>query len=232
MAKRDDIPMIKAVLFDLDDTLTDRVASLSKYAALFHREFAGLLGAVTVREIESTLVALDAQGYRPRDEVYAGIVERLAWVHTPNTSEIRDHWDTWFPQSTVARSGAQETLTALAAAGLRLGVVTNGSVLTQSAKIAQLGIGRYFATVVISEAAHCKKPAPRIFQYALEEIGRLAGETLFVGDHPMNDVLGSVEAGLIPVWLEGIHVWPSPYAAPARRIRALSEVLEFISPQR
>jgi putative hydrolase of the HAD superfamily len=232
MAKRDDIPMIKAVLFDLDDTLTDRAASLSKYAAHFHREFAGLLGATTVREIESTFVVLDAHGYRPRDEVYAGIVEQLAWAHTPHTSAIRDHWHTWFPQATVARSGALETLAALAAAGLRLGVVTNGSVLTQSAKIAQLGIGHCFATVVISEAAHCKKPDPRIFQYALEEIGRLAGETLFVGDHPMNDVLGSVEAGLIPVWLEGIHVWPSSYAAPDRRIRVLSEVLGFISPQR
>jgi putative hydrolase of the HAD superfamily len=224
--------MIKAILFDLDDTLTDRTASLSKYAALFHREFAELLGTVTVREIESTFVALDAHGYRPRDEVYAGIVEQLAWAHTPDTSAISDHWHTWFPQLTVARSELQETLTALAAASLCLGVVTNGSVLTQSAKIAQLGIGHYFATVVISESAHCKKPSPRIFQYALEEIGRLAGETLFVGDHPMNDVLGSAEAGLIPVWLEGIHAWPSPHAIPDRRIRALSEVLEFIGPQR
>jgi putative hydrolase of the HAD superfamily len=224
--------MIKAVLFDLDDTLTDRMASLSKYAALFHREFAWLLGTVTVREIESTFVALDAQGYRPRDEVYAGIVEQLAWAHAPDTSEIRDHWHTWFPQATVARSGLQETLAALAAASLRLGVVTNGSVLTQSAKIAQLGIGHYFVTVVISEATHCKKPGTRIFQHALEEIERLAGETLFVGDHPMNDVLGSVEAGLVPVWLEGIHVWPSPHAVPDRRIRAPSEVLEFIGPQR
>jgi putative hydrolase of the HAD superfamily len=224
--------MIKAVLFDLDDTLTDRTASLSKYAALFHREFAELLGTVTVREIESTFVALDAHGYRPRDEVYAGIVEQLAWAHTPDTSAIRDHWHTWFPQLTVARGELQETLTALAASSLCLGVVTNGSVLTQSAKIAQLGIGHYFATVVISESAHCKKPSPRIFQYALEEIGRLAGETLFVGDHPMNDVLGSAEAGLIPVWLEGIHAWPSPHAIPDRRIRALSEVLEFIGPQR
>ena len=224
--------MINAVLFDLDDTLTDRAASLSKYAALFHREFAGLLGMAPGREIESTFVALDAHGYRPRDEVYAGIIEQLAWAHTPDTSEIRDHWHTWFPQSTVARSGLQETLAALVAAGLHLGVVTNGSVLTQSAKIAQLGIGHYFATVVISEATRCKKPDPRIFQYALEEIGHLAGETLFVGDHPMNDVLGSFEAGLIPVWLEGIHVWPSSHAVPDRGIRALSEVLEFIGPRR
>ncbi len=220
---------IKAVLFDLDDTLTDRTASLSKYAALFHREFAGLLGTVTVREIESTFVMLDAHGYRPRDEVYAGILEQLAWAHTPDTLAIRDHWHTWFPQATVARSGLQETLAALATAGLRLGVVTNGSVLTQSAKIAQLGIGQYFATVVISEAIHCKKPAPRIFQCALAEIGRLAGETLFVGDHPIYDVLGSAEAGLVPVWIEGIHAWPSPNAVPDRRIRVLSEVLDFIN---
>ena len=60
--------MIKAVLFDLDDTLTNRAASLSKYAALFHREFAGLLGTVTGREIEATFVALDAHGYRPRGD--------------------------------------------------------------------------------------------------------------------------------------------------------------------
>ena len=92
---------------------------MSKYAALFHREFAGLLDTVTGSEIEVTLVALDAHGYRPRDEVYAGIVEQLAWAHTP------------------------------------------------------VGIGHYFATVVISESIHCKKPDPRIFQHALEEIGRL-----------------------------------------------------------
>jgi putative hydrolase of the HAD superfamily len=195
--------MIKAVLFDLDQTLTDRTASLSKYAALFHREFAGLLGTVTVREIESTFVVLDAHGYRPRDEVYAGILKQLAWAYAPDTSAIRDHWRTCFPQSTVARAGLQETLAALAAAGPRLGIVTNGSVLTQSAKIAQLGIGHYFATVVISEATHCEKPDPRIFRYALEEIECLAGETLFVGDHPMNDVVGSAEAGLVPVWLVG-----------------------------
>jgi len=224
--------MIKAVLFDLDDTLTDRIASLSKYAALFHHEFADLLGAVTVREIASTLVVLDDHGYRPRDEVYAGIVEQLAWAYPPKISAIRDHWHTWFPQATVARNGLHETLAALTAVGLRLGIVTNGSVLIQSEKIAQLEIGHYFATVVISEAVHCKKPAPRIFQYALEEIGCLAEETFFVGDHPINDILGSVEVGLIPVWLEGINVWPSPHVIPDRRIRALPEVLKFIYPQR
>jgi putative hydrolase of the HAD superfamily len=220
--------MIKAVLFDLDDTLTDRQASLSKYSALFHREFAELLDAVTVKEIESTVIKLDEHGYRPRDEFYAGILEKLTWVDAPDLSAISDHWNTWFLQSTVGRSGLRETFDALAGADLRIGVVTNGSVLTQSAKIAGLGISHHLATVVISEAAGCKKPCTQIFQCALDDLGCLAGETLFVGDHPINDVLGSVEAGLIPVWFEGVHPWPMMHAIPERRIRALSDVLEFI----
>ena len=222
---------IEAVLFDLDETLTDRAASLAKYAALFHREFVGLLGAVSVGDVESTFVALDQRGYRPREEVYADIAKQLPWASAPATSGIRDHWRTWFPRLAVGRVGLHETLAALAAAGVRLGVVTNGSVLGQSEKIAHLGIGQYFSTVVISEAAHCEKPGPRIFRYALEEIGCLATATLFVGDHPVNDVVGSADAGLVPVWFEGIHAWPSPHAVPQRRIRALSEVLEFASPQ-
>jgi len=225
-------PMIEAVLFDLDETLTDRGASLAKYAALFHREFAGLIGPMNLREIEATFVALDERGYRPREEVYAGIADQLPWASAPNTGAIREHWRTWFPSSAVARVGSHETLVALAAADIRLGVVTNGSVLGQSAKIAHLGIGQYFSTVVISEAAGCEKPDPRIFRYALEEIGCLAAATLFVGDHPVNDVIGSAEAGLVSVWFEGIHAWPSPHPVPERRIRALPEVLEFISPPR
>ena len=221
---------IRTVLFDLDETLTDRTASLSRYAALFHGEFAQRLGPVSVREIESTLVALDERGYRPREEVYAGIASQLPWASAPDPATIRHHWRTRFPASAVGRVGLHETLASLAAAGVRVGVVTNGSVLTQSAKIAQLGIGQYFSTVVISEAAHCQKPDPRIFRYALKEIGSVAAATLFVGDHPVNDVVGSAEAGLVPVWLEGIHVWPASHALPARRIRALREVLELLGP--
>src|SRR5215210_5897020 len=43
--------MIEAVLFDLDETITDRSASLAKYAGLFHTAFAGCIGRIDVGEI-------------------------------------------------------------------------------------------------------------------------------------------------------------------------------------
>ena len=219
--------MIDAVLFDLDETMTDRSASVAKYAALFHREFGGLLGPTTVEQIEATFFALDNRGYRPREEVYAGIVDTLSWIRVPDTAAIGEHWRTWFPRSTVGRVGLHETLRSLTEVGIRLGVVTNGSTLTQPAKIAQLEIGEYFSTVVISEAVQFEKPDPRIFRSALEQMGCLAGNTMFVGDHPINDVLGSAKLGLVPVWFEGVHTWPQSHPIPERRIRALPEVLQF-----
>ena len=223
------MPMIEAVLFDLDETMTDRGASLAKYAAQFHGEFAGGIGPMDVADIEATFVALDQRGYRPREEVYAGIVDNLPWLSVPDTSVIRDHWRTWFPRAAIARAGLHETLASLTEAGIRLGVVTNGSELAQSTKIAQLEIGGYFSTVVISDVVRCEKPDPRIFQCALEQMGCPAANTMFVGDHPKNDVLGSTEAGLIPVWFEGVHDWALPHPKPNRRIRALPEVLSFFS---
>ena len=134
--------------------------------------------------------------------------------------------------SAVGRVGLQETLSELTEWGLRLGIVTNGSVMTQAAKIKHLGLEKYFSSVVISEAAACQKPDPRIFRRALDEIGCDAAVTWFVGDHPVNDVLGSAEAGLVPVWLEGIHPWPVGRPYPTHRIRALPELLGLVSRER
>jgi FMN phosphatase YigB (HAD superfamily) len=155
--------MIDAVLFDLDETITDRSASLAKYAALFHREFSGFLNPMVVEQIEATFLALDNRGYRPREEVYAGIVATLSWNCAPDTSVVAEHWRMWCPRSAIGRIGLHETLSALTQAGIRVGVVTNGSESSQSAKIAQLEIDHYFSAVVISEVVQCEKPDPRIF---------------------------------------------------------------------
>jgi putative hydrolase of the HAD superfamily len=219
--------MIETVLFDLDETMTDRSASLAKYAALFHRAFAGILNPIPVAQIEATFLALDNRGYRPREEVYAGIVDTLSWVRVPDPAVIGEHWRMWCPGSAIGRVGLHETLSALTEAGIRVGVVTNGSKSSQSTKIAQLEIGQYLSTVVISEVVQCEKPDPRIFRCALEQMGCLAENTMFVGDHPINDVLGSAALGLVPVWFEGIHAWPQSHPSPERQIRALPDVLRF-----
>jgi len=125
----------------------------------------------------------------------------------------------------VARAGLAETLAALQGRGIHLGIVTNGEVQFQEPKIAQLVIGRYLSTVVISEAVQVQKPDPRIFAHALAALGCTAVHTWFVGDHPIHDVLGAAAAGLRPIWLTGVQPWPPEYPAPTWQIATLGELV-------
>lgn len=220
--------VIKAVIFDLDDTMADRNASLACYSERFYQTFAARLAPTDAATLCARLTQLDKQGYRPKNEVFAGMVETLSWLSPPDVAEISAHWRSEFPRSAVAREGLYATLDALRSAGIRLGVLTNGSEQAQSQKIAHLKIEHYFSSVVISALVQCKKPDPRIFQHALAQIGCAAANTLFVGDHPVNDMQGAAGAGLIPVWFKGVHPWPQDQIPCARQISTLREVLQFV----
>jgi putative hydrolase of the HAD superfamily len=218
----------QAILFDLDDTLTERRPSVTRYAERFHRDFTAHLASTTAARIAAAILAADVRGYRPRAEVVRDFSQRLPWRTVPEVSSIQTHWDTYFPRSVVARAELAATLAALQAQGMRIGIVTNGEVQFQAPKITQLAIGRYLSTVVISEAVQVQKPDPRIFAHALAEIDCRAADTWFVGDHPVNDMLGAESAGLRAIWLTGVCPWPPDRPAPPWQIAALGELVALV----
>jgi putative hydrolase of the HAD superfamily len=83
--------MPKAILFDLDDTLTDRLQSVAHYARRFHRDFTAHLASTTIASIATAVVAADVRGYRPRDEVLREFSQRLPWQTIPELSCLRIH---------------------------------------------------------------------------------------------------------------------------------------------
>jgi putative hydrolase of the HAD superfamily len=224
--------MPQAILFDLDDTLTDRTASIVHYAARFHGDFADHLASTAVATIAAALLTADVRGYHPREDILRDFSQRLPWRTIPEISCLRRHWETCFPRSVVARAGLDETLSTLQTQGMRLGVVTNGEVAFQAPKITQLAIGRYLSTVVISEAVQMQKPDPRIFAQALAELGCQAADTWFVGDDPVNDVLGAAAVGLRAIWLPGGHPWPRDCPAPPWQIAALTDIVALVHRER
>jgi putative hydrolase of the HAD superfamily len=228
----EDDRMPEAILFDLDETLIDRTRSIAHYAERFQRDFTGCLAPLSASALAAALFAADGRGYRPRAELAAELVRTLPWQTPPEAAVLQAHWSTWFPPLAVARIGLVETLTALQAEGIRLGIVTNGRAQGQHTKIAQLGIRPYLSAVVISEAVQIEKPDPRIFARALAEVGCQASQAWFVGDHPVNDILGAAAAGLRPIWLTGVHPWPTGHPAPQWHIGALIELVALVQSER
>jgi putative hydrolase of the HAD superfamily len=98
--------------------------------------------------------------------------------------------------------GAEAALTALARAGLRLGVLSNFDQRLHGL-LAGLGIQDRFEVVVLPADAGAAKPAARIFEVALARLGLPAGAVLYVGDDADHDVAAARAAGLRAVRVSG-----------------------------
>lgn len=87
------------------------------------------------------------------------------------------------------------------------------------------GVAHLFRAIVVSDAVGWRKPAPAIYQEALQRLGVAPGEALFVGDRADIDVVGAQRAGLPVAWLnpEGQPL-PAGIAPPQFEIRDLDEL--------
>jgi putative hydrolase of the HAD superfamily len=218
---------IRAVLFDLDDTLTDRLASLARYAPLFLQAFRQRLHPIDTRALVAALSAVDRQGYNAQRSQEA--VQLPIWRSAPSPRELDAHWLQHFAACAAPRSDAQRTLVALRGAGLRLAVVTNGLSISQRTKLQAMGFTDRVDVIVVSEEVGVKKPALRIFAHALDGLSGLTPrQCLFVGDNPYNDIVGASDFGMHAVWLATSVTWPTDLPAPRYQIAELAEVLQLL----
>lgn len=106
--------------------------------------------------------------------------------------------------------------------GYLLGIISDGRSDVQRGKLKACGILDLFDTVVISGDIGREKPAPEIFQKALDSLHVQAEESVYVGDIFLKDVIGAWRMGMKPIW---ICPQPKPYKAEITVIHRLSEML-------
>lgn len=219
---------IKAVLFDLDCTLIDRHRTIDAYGQQFIEDFHDELADHNLATVLPVLHKADGGGYRMAERS-SEILGALSWHAAPTADRLDAHWRQHTPAMAVLMESAMETLRACRARDLALAIVTNGTVNSQQRKLDALGLAAEVDAVVISEAVGCKKPDPRIFAAALERLDVSAAETVYVGDHPVNDVMGATQAGLQAIWLSGWHPWPEDWPPNPWVAGSLPEVVDLLS---
>ncbi|WP_084468259.1 HAD family hydrolase [Actinokineospora inagensis] len=103
----------------------------------------------------------------------------------------------------------------LRAAGLRLAAVTNASSPHQRARLATLGVDRFFDTVISAGQLGAAKPDPVIFHTACAHLGVPPDHTAHIGDRLDLDAAGARAAGLHGIWLDRTHTGePDPADIP------------------
>ncbi len=86
-----------------------------------------------------------------------------------------------------------------------LHLITNGFVHTQTMKLQNSGLNKYFTEMITSEASNSLKPKKEIFDYALQKTGANLKESIMIGDNQDADIAGALNAGMDAVFVNHIN---------------------------
>lgn len=188
---------MRAVLFDLDGTLHDRTLGLVAFA---NDQFSRYVIDLTkLNKVVSRFLTLDAGGKVWKTEVYCQLIKEFEFKGSPTVEALVEEYLNLYPNFVVAMTDARYVLETLKARQIAVGIVTNGRSDLQRSVITALGFDALVSAIVISEEESVRKPQLEIFEIALKQLCVNATETMFVGDDPVADIEGALNAGLYPI---------------------------------
>jgi putative hydrolase of the HAD superfamily len=199
--------MIRAIIFDLDDTLCDyagaRARGLDAAAALLVQPAAREQFIARYLEAEPRLFRafanreIDLETYRRRRFAEAAprepADETLKRANDAYMSEANGR-ATLFPD-------ALRTLSTLADRGYVLALLTNGPSDGQRVKLEASGLLKAFDHLFISEEIGAAKPSREAFARVARALGVSPAECLMVGDALDVDIVGARAAGMQAIHL-------------------------------
>jgi len=204
-----DLSDIKAVLFDLDDTIFDHRKVQKLSLKELYRDYHHVFSGIPFRDFYSA--------YIHNNEILWALIERGAIskkqlrlrrisdflrefnLDASFASEMTRHYLTIYSRFSFLIPGVKSTIRYLYKKYM-LGIITNGFFDIQSVKIDRLGFSHLFKSIVLSEDAGAMKPQPEIFRKAISELGCSAEECIFVGDSYDSDIIGARHTGMVPIW--------------------------------
>jgi FMN phosphatase YigB (HAD superfamily) len=209
--------MLKAILFDLDDTLIDWDGLAVEWEARDQELMRGVYEYVhtQVQPLDDFDALLKAFRNSTRDAWEIGrnnlraphlgrvLVEALVTVGVPadalDERRCLEAYNWSAAPGVVTFPDAPPALELLIEKGVRIGIVTNAHqpMWMRDLELEQFGLLEYFPECRISAAdAGYLKPHPHIFEHALNCLSVSAAETVFVGDNPVADIAGAQGVGL------------------------------------
>jgi len=189
--------MIKAVIFDLDNTLLDFM-KMKEYAV--KAAIAGMIEAgldIENEESYKTIVSIYEKEGWENQQVFNYFLDRTV-------GEVNNKY---LAAAIVAYRRAREanlllypnvnhTLVELMKIGIKLAVVSDAPSREAWMRIYYLNLHHHFDIVLTFDDTNARKPSPIPFQMALKELKTEPSETLMVGDWPERDVAGANNLGI------------------------------------
>lgn len=200
--------MIKAVIFDIDNTLysfDQAHAPALEAVCAYARAHLGMEPEVLTREIEKAAadvkqhLGADCAALHNRTLRFQVLLERnhLCLTHAAPMGEL--YWDTLLRHAEPS-PGIMACLAKLKQRGFVLGIGTDMTIEYQLKKLEKLQMLPFFDFIVSSEEANVEKPHVKLFRLCAMKADVSPEECLFIGDSLKKDVLGPRAIGMQSLW--------------------------------
>ena len=215
---------IKAILFDLDGTLRHHLPNggevFLEYLDNLNIQYS-LEDKLRTERWEHFYFASSAEiqedAIRFKDDTKAfwvnfsrrrliamGVMEAQAAELAPQLSK---HMSEEYKPQVIVPEEVPSVLTQLKEANYILGVVSNRETPFQQ-ELDEMNLTSYFDFSLAAGEVGSFKPDPKIFHHALQMANTQADEAIYVGDNYFADIVGSNQAGLIPVLYDPTNLFP------------------------
>lgn len=193
--------MIRAILFDLDNTLTDfmKMKDASIAAAVEGMIDMGL--PMTMESARERIYAVyDREGIEYQNVFDQFLREELGRVPAGMLAaaivgyrRARDSYLVLYPH-------VRRTLTELLRRGIRLAVLSDAPALQAWLRLHHLALHHLFEFVITFDDTGVRKPSPIGFRKALDLLEMAPSEVVMVGDWPERDMVGASRLGMRTVF--------------------------------
>ncbi|PWQ98402.1 HAD family hydrolase [Leucothrix arctica] len=192
---------MKAIIFDLDQTLIDRTETVRKFLNDQYIRFDTELSC-SQESFVTTVMHNQKNGYADKLIAYEESMQEL--TESVEAEALFTDFKATYGLDGVLFPGIKEML-AQVSEHYVLAMITNGRSKGQNAKIDSEGIRQYFQVIKVSEEEGIKKPNEEIYLRCLADLGLSAEECIFIGDHPQSDVATPKKLGMKAIWIRSEH---------------------------
>lgn len=189
--------MIKAVIFDLDNTLLDfvKMKQFAVRAAITAMIEAGL--RVDEKKAYESIFELYMEKGWENQQVFNEFLEQTVGevsnkILAAGIVAYRRARDA----SLLVYPNVHKTLFELLRLGLQLAVVSDAPSREAWMRLYYLNLHHLFDPVLTFDDTGVRKPSPVPFQMALDQLSIQANEALMIGDWPERDVVGAKQLGI------------------------------------
>ncbi|MCD6130774.1 MAG: TIGR02253 family HAD-type hydrolase [Candidatus Hydrothermae bacterium] len=221
--------MIKAVVFDLDNTLVDfmKMKEMAVEGAVEAMIDAGL----PLRKedaIKKIYEIYDREGIEDQkvfdkflSETFGRIDYKILAAGIVGYRKAKEAALVLYPH-------VHYTLMELLKMGKRLAVISDAPKLQAWTRLAQTGLHHYFEVVVTFDDTGKRKPDPEPFIFALDKLNVRPEESIMIGDWAERDIIGAKTIGMVTVFARYGNTFDTRISGADYEVDDIQELLTII----